>query len=198
MTEPGAPVDLAAARDHLDALCVKVGLIRSQEMPAVNDLSTAPDGASLWSSDYARLLFWPCCASDAASIEKTAQEAQAWFDELLVQIEHNARGRPVDGYLVLALPEAPGDEAREDVRRLELSTQVCRKHLIWPSQPSCADHEPGRWERVADVTVLGLPDAEEAPGAVPYWPELDKDAQALWDRLEAQGVATTVAQDEVV
>ena len=196
MTEPGAPANLASARDQLDALCVKVGLIRSQRIPTAEGQAPAPEGACLWASDYARLLFWPCRASDAASIERSARDGQAWFDEVLIQNEQNAHGRPIDGYLVLALPEAPGDEAREDVRRLELSAQVCRKHLIWPSQPSDRDHEPGRWRRVADVTVLGLPDTEEAPGAELHWPELDKDAQALWDRLAEQGVAPTVIQDE--
>lgn len=196
MSNPGAPVDLAGARDQLDVLCAKVGLIRSQDLPIAEGLARAPEEACLWTSDYARLLFWPCRASDATSIEENAREGQAWFDEVLVQSERNAQGRPIDGYLILALPEAPVDEAREDVRRLELSAQVCRKHLIWPSQSSDDDHEPGRWRRVADVTVLGLPEAEAAPGAELHWPELDEDAQALWDRLAEQGVAPTVIQDE--
>ena len=198
MTEPNANAELAGARDQLDVLCVAVGLIRRPGLPAAPDVPPAPREACLWSSDYAQLLFWPCHASTAAAIEAAAREGQAWFDEVLVQSEKAAGGQPIDGYLVLALPVAPGDEAREDVRRLELSAQVCRKHLIWPALPTDAEYEPGLWQRIADVTVLGLPDPEDAPGAELQWPELDKDAQALWDRLAAQGVAATIVQDEAV
>jgi hypothetical protein len=195
---PPALVDLARARDQLNVLCIKVGLIQGQEIPTAEGLAPPPEGTELWSSDYAKLLFWPCGASDVDSIEESARQGQAWFDEVLVESEQSARGRPIDGYLVLALPNPPGDDAREDVRRLELSAQVCRKHLIWPAQPADAGYEPGLWRRVADVTVVGLPDAEDAPGAELYWPELDKDAQTLWDRLAEQGVAPTVIQDEAV
>ncbi|WP_370192560.1 MULTISPECIES: hypothetical protein [Aurantimonas] len=198
MIEPRTPINLIGARDQLETLCVKVGLVRSQMIPATNGFPPEAAEACLWSSDYAQLLLWPCFASDVASIEDAARKGQAWLDEVLVEKEQNARGQPIDGYLVLALPERPSDDAREDVRRLELSAQVCRKHLIWPSELSNAGHEPNRWARVADVTVLGLPDAEEAPGAEPYWPKLDKDAQELWDRLSEQGVALTIGQDEAI
>lgn len=196
MTDTQALVDFAAARDQIEAFGAKVGLRRSDSLPITDNMEATPDGTCLWSSDYARLLLWPCGASDATAIEYAARRGQAWFDEVLVQSERTARGRPIDGYLVLALPEEPRDEALEDMRRLELSAQVCRKHLIWPSQPADADHEPGRWRRITNVTVLGLPDAEDAPAAELHWPELDEEAQALWGRLAEQGVGPTVVQDE--
>ncbi|HVB78905.1 MAG TPA: hypothetical protein VNE82_03030 [Candidatus Binataceae bacterium] len=196
MIEPSEPTDFAAARDQLDLLCAKVGLTRSDALPPANATGPAPSGAALWSSDYARLLLWPCPGSDAASVEAAARTGQAWFDEVLVQGEHRTGGRPLDGYLVLALPSTPGFEAREDVRRLELSAQVCRKHLIWPSAPDDAEDEIGRWQRVADVTVLGLPDVDAAPGAELEWPAIDAQAQALWDDLNSMGVPATVIQDE--
>jgi hypothetical protein len=190
------PADLGAAREQLDGLALKVGLARADQLPQATKAAAAPAGATLWASDYARLLLWPCETSDAASIEASAREGQAWFDDVLLQSERHGGDMPIDGYLVLALPAAPGPEAREDVRRLELSAQVCRKHLIWQSAPDAPDHGEGRWRRVADVTVLGLPEAEEAPGAELQWPELDAEAQALWDQLASIGVPATVIRDE--
>lgn len=189
--------DLAAACAQIEVLCAKVGLMRNETLPTVVNMSSTPDGTCIWSSTYAQLLFWPCLGADGTSFEQGARDGQAWFDEVLTQSERFSRGRPIDGYLVLALPKAPQGKAREDMRHLELSAQVCRKHLIWPSLSSDADYEPGIWKRIADVTVLGLPDTDFAPGAELQWPELDDEAEALWARISEQGVGPTVLQDEV-
>ncbi len=194
MSATDKPVDLESAREKLDALCAKVGLLRSEELPGAD--RRAPKGACMWTASYARLVLWPCTSSDPASIEEAAREGQEWFDDVLVHGEAQVRGQPIDGYLVLALPCAPGLEAREDVRRLELSSQVCRKHLIWPSLDTDINHEPGTWRRVADVTVLGLPDAETATGGELLWPEIDSEAQAVWDDLTQLGLTATLIQDE--
>jgi hypothetical protein len=198
LTEHAARMDLASAYAALDPLSAKVGLVRVDTLPRDEATAPAPQGIALWSSTYARLLLWPCPSSDAATVEASARAGQRWFDEVLVEGERKSGGRPIDGYLVLALPEAPDKDAREDVRRLELSAQVCRKHLIWPSVPDDPDRESVPWQRVADVTVLGFPDTdvEAVPSGELYWPEIDTEALALWEELGAIGVSAAVSRDE--
>ena len=191
-------MDLASAYAALDPLSAKVGLVRVDTLPRDEATAPAPQGIALWSSTYARLLLWPCPSSDAATVEASARAGQRWFDEVLVEGERKSGGRPIDGYLVLALPEAPDEDAREDVPRLELSAQVCRKHLIWPSVPDDPDRKSVPWRRVADVTVLGFPDTdvEAVPSGELYWPEIDTEAMALWEELDAIGVSAAVLRDE--
>lgn len=196
MAEPTDGAQLASAYAALDPLCTKVGFARATQLPQIDGAAAAPDGIALWSSPYARLLLWPCPASDTATVETAAHAAQRWFDEVLIASERGAGGRPIDGYLVLALPLPPKEGAREDVRRLELSAQVCRKHLIWPSMPDDPDHAAVPWRRVADVTVVGLPEAEILPGAELQWPALDVEAKALWEELDAIGVSAVLLNDE--
>ncbi|WP_134727160.1 hypothetical protein [Paracoccus luteus] len=195
MTKPTGGAELATAYAALDPLCAKVGLVRATLLPQIDGAAAAPDGIALWSSPYAQLLLWPCSANDAATFETAAHTAQRWFDEVLIAGERQAGGRPIDGYLVLALPMMPEEEAREDVRRLELSAQVCRKHLIWPSTPDDPDHATVPWRRVADITVVGLPEAELLPGAELQWPAIDAEAKALWEELDAIGVSAVLLND---
>lgn len=185
-------LDLAVAQ--VDDLCVKVGLLQA-ELPVAAGEHTVPAGTTLWASSYARLVLWPCGASDAAGVIVAAREGQGWFDEMLILDEAQSRG-PIDGYLVLALPAAPAADANEDVRRLELSSQVCRKHLIWPAGEADTEETAGAWLRVADVTVVGLPDQMPSGGSELVWPKIDSEAQAVWDDLAAMGLSATLIQDE--
>lgn len=195
MIGPGSGAELASAYAALDPLCARVGFARAEQLPLIDDVA-AVDGIALWSSSYARLLLWPCGASDAQTIETTAHTAQRWFDEVLTSGERGMGGRPIDGYLVLALPTPPADDVREDVRRLELSAQVCRKHLIWPSLPDDSDHGDVPWRRIADITVVGLPDAGIKPGEELQWPEIDTEAKALWEELDTVGVSAVLLKEE--
>lgn len=196
MTEYVGGAELASAYAAIDPLCVKVGLTRVEQLPRIEGAVGAPDGIALWSSPYARLLLWPCSASDARTVQTTASAAQRWFDEELISGERGMGGRTIDGYLVMALPVPPEDDAREDIRRLELSAQVCRKHLIWPSLPADPDYTEIPWRRVADITVVGLPDAEIVPGEELQWPAIDAEAKALWEELDAIGVSAVLLKDE--
>lgn len=190
------PAFWTSAREQLNELCVKVGLDRTPVLPSPGIAITTPVGTTLWSSSYALVLLWPCSGGDYVSVEQAAAQGQAWFDEVLVQNERLSLGRLIDGYLVLALPQAPEVDAREEIRRLELSAQVCRKHMIWPSTPADHNHETGLWQRVADITVLGLPDAAAPSGSELQWPELDSEAQALWTELSTIGVSGTILLHE--
>lgn len=179
---------------QLDELCTKVGL-RQTALPKGEGDHAVPVGTTLWISSYARLVLWPCGASDASGVIAAAREGQGWFDEMLVRGEAQSRG-PIDGYLVLALPDAPAADANEDVRRLELSSQVCRKHLIWPAGEADTEETASTWLRIADVTVVGLPDSMPSGGGELLWPKIDSEAQAVWDDLAALGLSATLIQDE--
>lgn len=185
-------LDLAVAQ--VDELCAKVGL-RRIKLPDMELDRPTPAGTTLWTSSYSQLLLWPCDAKDAAGVMAAASEGQDWFDEVLVNGEEQSRG-PIDGYLVLALSGAPSADAHEDVRRLELSSQVCRKHLIWPADEADPHENAGTWLRVADVTVLGLPETNPASGGELMWPKIDSEAQAVWNDISAIGLAATLLQDE--
>lgn len=191
--QPGTGnLDLAVAQ--VDELCAKVGL-QQAGLPVAAGEHVVPAGTTLWTSSYARLVLWPCGASDAAGVIAAAREGQGWFDEMLVRGEAQSRGL-IDGYLVLALPAAPAADASEDVRRLELSSQVCRKHLIWPAGEADPEEAAGTWLRVADVTVVGLPDTMPSSGGELVWPKIDSEAQAVWEDLAALGLSATLIQDE--
>lgn len=189
MTEAPMAVDFGSAQIELDALCVKVQLQRAGNLPSLDINIATPDFTTLWRSSYASVLLWPCNACDLTSIQESAQSGQAWFDEVLSNAEQAAKGRPIDGYLVLALPGSPPTDAREGIRRLELSTQVCRKHIIWPASPEEQTSSTLRWLRVADVTVLGLPGEAARSSQELLWPELDAEADKLWNELGSLGVA---------
>lgn len=186
----------ASALEQLNELCVKVGINRSPDLPAPEVEISTPVGTTLWSSSYALVLLWPCDDGNFAGIERAAAKGQAWFDEILVRKERNAPGGLIDGYLVLALRQSPEEDAREKIRQLELSSQVCRKHMIWPSTPADPNHEEGLWLRVADVTALGLPEANAPLSSELHWPELDSEARALWDELSSLGVNGTISRHE--
>ena len=48
------------------------------------------------------------------------------------------------------------------------------------------------------MTVLGFPDTdvEAVPSGELYWPEIDTEAMALWEELDAIGVSAAVSRDE--
>jgi hypothetical protein len=191
MEEAGI-MDLEAARHELDELCTKVHIELLRELPQFEFSVQPPAGTTLWVSPYAWVLLWPCTSGDQAHLEQEASLGQAWFDDVLSHAERRASGRPIDGYLVVALPEAPSADASEFVRRIELSTEVCRKHLIWPGASEDAPPGSSQWLRIADVTVLGFPGEAVAPSHEMQWPELDDEAEGLWRELNSIGVPETI------
>lgn len=186
---------IATAVAELDCLAGKVGLIRVDKLPEVKEV-TPPIGAALWASSYAQLLLWPAAQEDVGGLANSAAAGEAWLDDWLLRTERGARGRTVDGYLVLALPTAPEEDEREQIRRLELSAHVCRKHLIWPAASSEDDTPTTTWARLGDITMLGLPEAAAPPKAELEWPELDAEAMAVWTDLASLGPAATLQKDD--
>ena len=187
-----ADFDLCA--QALEPLCAKVALMRDAQLPELVDTPAPPPAAALWSSSYGRLLLWPVASDEVATIKLAADEGEGWLDALLSQAEHPP-GIPLDGYLVLALPSEPEREANEEIRKIELSARICRKHLVWPSSDEAVAAGAGPWTRIADVTVLGLPDAVTAAGDTLHWPEIGAEADALWSALQEKGAPAVVQAD---
>jgi len=193
VTEPVPSLD--GARKQLDTLCAAVGLFQATKLPSVEHQDAPPEGATLWQSPYANVLLWPCEANCLDDIKTASGRGENWFDQVLCGEETKRAGGVVDGYLVLALSQQPPTDTRDDIRRLELSSLICRKHLIWPSTPDDKDHEPGLWRRVADVTVVGLPHVDVPATGDLHWPELDQDAKAQFDELQQLGVQGVAIKD---
>jgi len=184
--------DYTACVEAIELLCARVAMSRQPQLPSLANVAELPAGTALWSSTYARLLLWPVSSNQSEVIARAADEGEGWLDALLSQAE-GALTAPVDGYLVLALPSAPEREADEEIRKLELSARICRKHLIWPSPADALAAGAGPWARVADITILGLPDAVTASGDAVYWPEMSEAAEGLLRALQEKG-APAVAQ----
>jgi hypothetical protein len=183
-----------SARSVLAQLCDKVQL-HPVALPNVFAAGVRPpEQSALWASDYACVLFWPISTTDGAAVHTAVLTAQGWFDEVLSAQERVRDGRTVDGYLVFALPAEPSPDLKAEIRHIELSPQVCRKHLIWPRGQ--ADGDPGApWARIADVTVLGLPEAVTATHGELDWPDLDKEAAEVWADISSLGPAAAAEAD---
>ena len=123
------------------------------------------------------VLFWP---GEAERLGDVTTAAEAWLAEYLSNEEDRRGARVVDGYLLVALPCAVEEEHASLVRGIELSTQVCRKHVIWPD-------DSGRWRRLDGVTVLGLPAGVTSASGEPTWPSLTGEAATLWSSIQKLG-----------
>jgi hypothetical protein len=187
--------DYSACVEAIELLCARVAMSRQPQLPSLANVAKLPAGTALWSSTYARLLLWPVSSNQSEVIARAADEGEGWLDALLSQAE-GALTAPVDGYLVLALQSAPEPEADDKIRKLELSARICRKHLIWPSPADALAAGAEPWTRVADITILGLPDAVTASGDAVYWPEMSEAAEVLLRALQEKG-APAVAQLDV-
>ena len=174
------------AQAEIEDLAAKVGFVR-ESLPHIEDAKQPPTGTAYWTSDYARVLLWPLSSSDASSLEDSMLEGEGWLDAALHGDERDVAGRILDGYLVLAMPSAPPKDAYDEIRRIELSSRICRKHLIWPDG-AMGEGEIQRWTRIADVTVLGLPATNvQAPTGELQWPELEPEAQEVWRCVSQSG-----------
>lgn len=176
MTEP---IWSEAAATALGPLCEAVGL------QACSETRGATAGARLWSGRYAAVLFWPA-APDQLSVDVGL--AEAWFADFLSSEEALRGARVLDGYLLLGLPAKIDDAGVALVREIELSTRICRKHVIWPE-------ETGEWRRFDAVTVLGLPPGVTSAQGEPAWPTQDAEGSALWAEIQEHG-ASQAAQLE--
>ena len=170
-----------SAATALDPLCRGVGLSTSDR------LDKAADGAALWLGPYASVLLWPATEADLAD---TTNTAEAWFGDLLLREEDSRSARVLDGYLLICLPAKPPETLEPVLRSIELSTRICRKHVVWPE----AD---GEWRRFDSVTVLRLPEGVTSVASDLQWPTLSNDGKAMWaDIQDRGGVAAAQAEEK--
>lgn len=179
---------MKALNDELNKLCVRVELFRAPKLPVVQ-AAEPPQDAAIWEGTYASLVLWPVAESDQSQVRLAVARGQDWIDAVLNATERRVPLRTADGYLVLALPARPSRELEEDIRQIELSTQVCRKHVIWP-RPDMTS-----WERLAYITVLGIPDSPEASELSAGWPDLRPRAAKLIEDVEALGYRAAAERD---
>lgn len=159
--------------EALGPLCEAVGL-----KPYSDTLGT-PAGTALWSGRYAAVLLWPTAQG---RLSEDANTAEAWFADFLSSEEALRGARVLDGYLLLGLSKKIDDAKAGLVRSIELSTQICRKQVMWPD-------EAGEWRRFDAVTVLGLPAGVTSAAGEPVWPTLAAEPSSLWTEIQRVGAA---------
>ncbi len=143
----------------------------------------------IWGSHYAQIAL--CIVGDCAvdSLLSAMEKWQLKLDELLMNQEME-NSTVIDGYLILAIPESPEDELRGVIRRVEMDTSVCRKHVVWPEP---GDTPEVKWRRIFKVTALGLPPSPGlAKGA--DFPVLDGLQKRIWDEIGDMGAARAAAK----
>jgi hypothetical protein len=148
-----------------------------------------PRGTRVWASRYAILALCPVWDPAVGALDETTRLAMLWLAERL-DIEEE-RGRLLDAYLVLALPEPPTGPLLAAARETELDPSTCRKHTIWPD----AD---GSWAaRLDHVTVLDLPPARGLPGpGEPFvLPDRARSALEMAAGTDARRVIERIAAD---
>ncbi len=149
--------------------------------------ATPPAGGRLWHSPYA-LLF--VCPVEAEHLERDHRRASYWLDDLLS--EQEAAGRPMDGYLLLALECRPPEDQRHRARAIDQDPSFCRKHVLWPRS--------GDWQnRLERVTVLALAEipSPAEPATIPELPARAEQAWKLYLKHDKVKTVTGIILDQV-
>ncbi|HYF89779.1 hypothetical protein [Azospirillum sp.] len=163
-----ANLDMLTAR--IDALARPVALREADEAHPAR--SILPPGGRAWVGTYAWLIVWPIVEPTPTFIDTQCAEAERRVDEALK--EFTDRNEVIDGYVVLALPEPPTPTIRAVVRRAELGTRICRKHVVWWNGED--------WAQMDTITLVGLP-RPNGGGERAAFPALPADKASLAERL---------------
>lgn len=175
--------------DLLDEMCKRVGLLRHALLPEFIEVEKPPDIVAWWDSEYAQLLMWPVPEPSVETIRKVSVRGSDWLDHSLAKAEKKDQA-VIDGYLVLVLPAMPSLDILEELRRIETSTQVCRKHVAWPQY----DNNQAIWHRLMELTVIGLPKGNQGESGT-GWPVLGTEEEEVWRRIERLGHNVVAKED---
>ena len=135
----------------------------------------APENAGAFVSEYAWILVVPVDPADPARITNACADAHQCFRDAFDR-EPDRDGTVTDGYAVLALMRKPDDACAEAVRTAELSTAICRKHVVW--------WDGAAWQRVDAITVLSPPKPPRTGGRVAF-PTLPEKQWTLAETVRA-------------
>jgi hypothetical protein len=135
----------------------------------------------LWQSNFAYLAL------------ESLMEVFERSSEILARIIRTRIGTSnlLDGYLLLVLRTTPDAGMRPNIRRLELNTNICRKHVLYPD-------EQGSWASTLNcVTTLGFPEMAtvSASAEEPVLPEMVESALAsLKKKISYREVANEIEE----
>jgi hypothetical protein len=151
----------------------KAGYIDSSELVA--DIGSIPDRVCVMHNSYSLVVIYQPLLEECTteySLMKVQEKMHAFIRGVLLTLE-NQKGLIVDGYLIIALNQEPNAQAEEAVRKIELDTKVCRKHIVWPAG------DEGGLARLQFITILSLPELlySNSENARPF--ELSTEAKEL-------------------
>lgn len=119
----------------------------------LNIAESLPNETSVMSNSYSIAFIYQLslekCLSSSPLI-KVKEEMHSFIRNVLSDLEVN-KGIIVDGYLLIAFDQEPTEKIKEEVRKIETDTKICRKHIVWPTK------NKNTLERIQFVTILSLP-----------------------------------------
>jgi hypothetical protein len=143
----------------------------------------------LWQSNFAYLALAKFPTDTLESLMEVFERSS----EILARIIRTRIGTSnlLDGYLLLVLRTTPDAGMRPNIRRLELNTNICRKHVLYPD-------EQGSWASTLNcVTTLGFPEMAtvSASAEEPVLPEMVESALAsLKKKISYREVANEIEE----
>ncbi|WP_373090521.1 hypothetical protein [Zhongshania sp.] len=171
----------ANSNSELKEYFVQAGFVDSTELMA--DICDIPDRVFVMHNSYALVVGYAALPeeNEADSLLMEAKERMHAFIRKALLVLENQKGLIVDGYLLIALHQAPRAEVKEVVRDIELDTKICRKHVVWP-----VENGDGL-ERLQFVTILSLPDPLRGNSANATSFELSVEAKKLLAKYDELG-----------
>jgi hypothetical protein len=162
----------------------------------IEDLIHSVDGKEkIWAGQYSQIGVFQVDECSKNSILCIKERGQEILDGFLFEMEKDS-STVIDGYLVFVLPEPPDDKIRETIREIEMDTAVCRKHFVWPENRDSLEKV---WNRIFQISVLGLPPSLETAGGA-NMPALSEFQQSIWNRIRdisAASAAVKILQEKL-
>ena len=160
---------------------VQAGFVDSTVLMA--DICPVPDRVFVMHNSYALVAGYAALPEESeteSSLREVKEQMHAFIRKALLALE-NQKGLIVDGYLLIALHQAPLAEVKDTVRDIESDTKVCRKHVVWPVENG------GNLDRLQFITILSLPEPLRGNSANTTSFELSAEANNLLTKYDELG-----------